>query len=579
MTGTIAPLLVGLSERANAAKDELQAYAADDPTGFRSEALAIVKAREDDSTCRYLLQLLLKHSRLAEYVADPAQSTSAEAIAVAKAAHELAAPLGPALSHILLHIVRDRSAGHVIVRIIDLLSALGLGKLILRLQRELISHADPRVCSKAVYELVRAGKGPALVAHTLLEGDPRVQANAVEALWDLQDKTVIPILAIAANSAHNRVVANALVGLYRHRCLDSVPQILALAAHPNPAHRASGIWAMGQTGDPRFLPLLNRVYGSSEGKVKTCAVRALSHIRKQRRPGGADVRMTLQKMEALEDGSRRLTVSLRAQDGIDLSSLSPMQFAIWEQGELVTDYSTQGIASPPVLIVGFGFPQFESKEDPYAVAVSQTVAACAALKRSTDPWRLERYFTEEGSRGNVKDSSASRDDASPLGQHIKNNRGFVTDSKFVTEILEDSDARDLASRDAAGVVRKLVGTASRAAGSRHLFVFFDTRNGLDEDAEALRRLAASLANQPLTMHGFAPGPEADYAVLRELCCATSGGTFQVVPIGNLERTVTQIYLGLMDCFEITYRVPNAETFPGCEVRAWTPDAAGALLVP
>jgi len=159
MTSTIASLLEGFSERATAVKDELKTYAACDPSGFRMEALPLVKNGAADAARRYIFHLLLKHASLAEYLADPAQSTTEQAIVVAKAGLELGIPLDGALDQILQEVVKDSGAGPTIVRIIDLFAALSLGKLVLRLQKELVTHPDPRVCSKRCLNLPGPARG------------------------------------------------------------------------------------------------------------------------------------------------------------------------------------------------------------------------------------------------------------------------------------------------------------------------------------------------------------------------------------------------------------------------------------
>ena len=78
----------------------------------------------------------------------------------------------------------------------------------------------------------------------------------MEALWQSSEQNLRPVLLIAGRSPHNRVAANALLGLYKHGSLDSIPLLLRMAADPDSTRKASALWAMGETGDPRFLPYL-----------------------------------------------------------------------------------------------------------------------------------------------------------------------------------------------------------------------------------------------------------------------------------------------------------------------------------
>lgn len=570
----------GFSEQAIAVKNELSTYATCDPIGFREEVLPFL-GNGSDTARRYLLLLLLKHAHFAEYLADPAQSTTEQAITVAKAAQELGVPLDLPLERIFSDAIRDNQAGPAIIRIIQLFSALSLGKLVLRFQNELLAHPDPRVCSKAVFELVKAGRGPALVAQMLTHPDPRVQANSVEALWGLSDNSTRAVLLLASRSPHNRVAANGILGLYRQAHLDSIPQLLRMASHPNPPHRASALWAIGETGDARFLPFLTREFATSEGKAKLGIVRALSRIRKQIRcvEGDGQVNTTLHESQILSDGSRRIVVALSS-PAREIAALSPTQFAVWEQNELVTRYSTRCLAGPPVLILGFAFPRFTSTDDRYAEAVSRALRTCLELKRGADPWCLERYLADEQSRAAVKEqpSLASPDDRSPLALHMKKHRGFLIDPEFIGEVIQEPGRRESASLDVITVIEKLLDMGSRLSGPRHLFIFFDPENALSGARDgALQRLAKSLPEEPVTLHGFAPNSGHDFTALRELCFSSNNGTFESLAIDQMERAVTDTYRALMDRYEIVYRLDPTPPQPGpCELRVST-SAGPALL--
>lgn len=586
MISTITPLLEAFSEQNTGVKDELLTYATCDPVGFRSEALPLVK-EGDEAARRYVFGLLLKHARLAEYLSDPSQSNDEEAAAIGRAALQLGVAVDVALERILTTVIRPRVGANenttvpIINRIIDLFSTLLLGKVILRFQKELMAHPDTRVASKAVGEIVRAGRGPALVAQLLLQGDPRVQANAVEALWGMNDKNAKSVLLIAARSPHNRVAANGLVGLYRLGALESIPQLIRMAAHPNAVHRASAVWAIGETGDPRFLPFLNREFGKSEGNPKTEIIRALSRIRKQIRSAEGQLHVTLRESRILPDGARRIVVALSGA-GDDLSTLAPTQFAIWEDSELVTQYSTHCVASPPILILGFGIPRFASIADPYAEAVSVALNACTDLKRGGDPWCLERYLVDDESRAVVNDEIplTAADHHSPLALHKKTHRGFLIDPAFVREVIHEPGPRERASLDVSTVIEKLVDTVSRHSGTRHLFIFFDPRDiaagGIKEGS--LRRLTEALREEPVILHGFAPSSGQDFPALRELCAATNNGTFQSVAEEQLPQAVTETYLALLDRYEIVYRGPNSKALQphACEMKVWSRHGTGAL---
>ncbi|MGA2601208.1 MAG: HEAT repeat domain-containing protein [Bryobacteraceae bacterium] len=571
METSIAPLLIGFSDRKSSAKDELKMYAESDPKAFREESLPLILSEETElGARRYLVNLLFKYAGMFEYLIDPARCNPEQACSLAKTVVGLGVPLDTALESALSNSVRDAAAGARLVRVLELLSTLSLGKHIVRYQEQLIVHADLNVRAKTAFEVGKFSKSPSWVTRMLMNGDPKVQASAVEALWGFGDENVKPVLLIAARSPYPGVAANGLLGLYRRGALDSIPQLLRMAVHPEDAHRAEAIWAIGETGDPRFLPYLTREYAKAEPKEKQRFIRALSRIRKQIPTPSETVEVRTAVLEArrMEDSSRRMVVALWSNGG-DISSLTPTQFGMWENEELVTDYSARCIASPPKLILGFALPRFTSKSDPYAQAVERGLSACADLKRARDMWRVERYLLETSSEAAQEVPSLfSKDERSKLTLHMKDNRGFVRDTDLIRKLFTDCGPRETALRDVTKSIEKLVDVASSAAGLRHLFVFFDPAAA---DENKVQRFTDTLRGEPLTLHGFGRESDHDDKPLRELCAVTNGGSYECVPLERLPDLITETYLGLIDRYEIVYKPETPAPEVGkCELRIWTP---------
>jgi hypothetical protein len=579
MQSTIAPLLEQFSARPVAVKDELRTYAECDPDGFLKEVLPVVRSNGDPQARLYLVHLLLKSRLLVEYLVDASQSVLEDAVAVAKTIRDLGVPIVSGLENAFIASLKDKSAGAIVIRLMELSRALSLDKLIMQFQDELMAHTDTKVRSKAALEIGLASKNPAWVVRMLLHGDPRVQANAVESLWDSADHNVRSVLMIGARSPHGRVAANGLYGLYRQGALESVTQLLKMAADADPDRRASALWAIGETRDPRFLPWLTRAYEKAEGKEKQRVLRAMSRVRQQVRAYAVagDIRMTVVESAILPDKSRRIAVAMWSRNG-DLSSLSPSQFALWENNELVTGYTARCVASPPLLIVGLALPRFDSEADPYAQAVERALTACVELKRAADPWCAVRYLTDDDSRAAAARHAPmlGRDVQSALSTHMKNHRGFVLDPELMQQVILDPGQREVAAKDFAACVDRLVDITDRVSGPRHLFVFFTAESAAEEP---IRRLARSLRSEAVTLHGFAAEGQVECAPLQDLC-GQRNGTFQAVPVEHLPKAVTETYLALLSRYEILYTAPSD---PGeaalCDVRISSPQGCGQVNVP
>lgn len=578
MEVTIGSLVTGFPERQAAVKDQLRSNAQRDPGGFLEEAIPIINGGADHGARRYLVHLLMKQGQLLEYLIDPAMCNAGEAKTLAKSLQELGFPLETPLDERLGAALRETGAQAAIIRILDLLSSLSLGTIILQVQEELMAYPDLTVRSKAALEIVRFGKSTAWVAHLLLRGDARVQANAVEALWQSSEQNLRPVLLIAGRSPHNRVAANALLGLYKHGSLDSIPLLLRMAADPDATRRVSALWAIGETGDPRFLPYLAGEFLTAEGKEKQRIVRALSRIRTSIRAADEteSVRVTVLDAQIRSDGSRRITAALYSR-GEDLSSLQATRFAMWEADELITDYSTRCVASPPLLILGFAAPRFMSTANLYGQAVAQALNGLADLKRAEDPFRLERFVLIDGPNdADEPVSHLNRPEPRPLSSHRTVHRGFLTDPEFIHKTIRDPGARDAAGRDVAEAMERIVRLTVRLSGPRHIFVFFDPA---DISERSLARFAKSLRNEAVTLHGFAPDSENDYSQVRDVCVASLGGTFQSAPMERLPQLLAETYLGLFHRYEILYRTASGRTEAAtCQLRIRTPRGAGEATV-
>ncbi len=577
MNGNIAPLLERFTERPSAVREELRIYAEGDPQGFRQEVMPLLRNGCDAAARRFILQLLVQHSGLIGYLADPAQSPIESAIAFAKELRDSGVPLETALDHLLASAVCDRDAGDTIVRLLALFSALSWSTRIIELRTELMAHCDERVRSKAAMEIAKSIKSAAWVASILIKEHPRVQANAVEGLWDNPDRDLKPILMIASRSPHGRVAANGLLGLYRHGALESIALLLKMAEAGDPDRRGSAIWAMGETQDPRFLPFLIAAFEKAQGKDKHRVLRALSRIRQQQKAAEQAGKVLLRVLGASvrEDGSRWLNVSVWSQSA-SLGSMPATRFALWENERLITDYSVQIVPTPPVLIVGCVTPRFTSKVDAYGQAVERALLACADLKRSMDPWCMQRYL--ESVQTSTPDSQVSMSSGDPaLALHLKIHRGFVLAPDLFRKMAAEPGPRTRATTDVTLAIAKVVHVLGSASGRRHVLAFFESS---PVDEVLLRRLANSLKTESLSLHGFAPQSGSGHDLIRELCETTPGGSFAAVPHDRLGDAVMQAYLALLDRYEITYPAPDpaAPAPPRCELRLSAPQGAVSLAI-
>ncbi len=110
----------------------------------------------------------------------------------------------------------------------------------------------------------------------LQSADPRVRANAIEALWHTPSSEAVSIFKSVLNDSHHRVVANALVGLHYRKDSQALSLMIDLTDHLSPKFRVAMVWALGVVGDRRAVPTLQKLLNDPSESVREKAERVLA---------------------------------------------------------------------------------------------------------------------------------------------------------------------------------------------------------------------------------------------------------------------------------------------------------------
>jgi HEAT repeats len=163
-------------------------------------------------------------------------------------------------------------------RALDLFDMYGDPDVLARWVRTLTNNPDDRVRSKAVKIFCQFRPNLTLVEQQLASDDSRIRANALEGIWDLKTANVEQIFLRFADDTHHRVVANALVGLFKAcpaQQESALKRMIGLTRHPSHLFRRAAIWALTQTLDRRAIPALEALANDPEPAVKIKAAQAL----------------------------------------------------------------------------------------------------------------------------------------------------------------------------------------------------------------------------------------------------------------------------------------------------------------
>jgi len=165
-------------------------------------------------------------------------------------------------------------------RILELLDAIADSGRVAPMLAHLTNHPNARLRAKV--SLLIARWTPNLRATEIrLEGkDARVRANAVESLWGDKSNRASALLWRAVKDEDNRVIGNALFGLYELQDQNVIPYIFSMAGHEKPLFRATAAWTMGETKDPQFLPALEKLTHDLYASVRKSAARGMAQMPK-----------------------------------------------------------------------------------------------------------------------------------------------------------------------------------------------------------------------------------------------------------------------------------------------------------
>ena len=519
--------------------------------------------------------------RPAAEIADFKHLRLTEAASIAKAERERGRLIDGEIADLLLHELEQNTTATFLPQVghlLDLLSELGAERLILPFKATLIASADPLVRAKATLLIGRTLKSIPWLSRRTLDPDPRVQANAIEALWGVEGPDAREILESSLKSPHAPVIANTLVALYRMGDIASVPLLVQMAGHTEESFRVSARWAMGETGDPRFFPYLTAAFRTDAGECHGMTLRALARLRRRltalEQAGQLSIRVWGARIAP--GGTREIGISLLLGLREKPLALGPTSLVITEASRLITEYTFAPVAQPDLLVVGFVIPRILSEADPYRLAIERGITRCISVKHKQDLWVLDRFLSGAQAETEQRESLTDLPEDHLLLNHIKANRGFLTDPAMIAKLIPGDCPRDTASQDLTASLQKVMRAQARVVGTRHAFVFLDPERAVPD--AALASLANEAQESDIAIEGMALDSVESSAAFEALCAA-SGGSFTKLPPDRMVEELSRVHEGLRNRYRICYPDPGAAgDAVSAEVSLYSSDGWGKIVV-
>ena len=161
------------------------------------------------------------------------------------------------------------------MRALDLLSITARSAHQIPVVRKLLQHPNARVRSRAATLMVKVTRDLDWVVTSLDDDEARVRANTLEAFWNPGvSESLKSLLWKALSDADNRVVGNALLGLYRQGDQRMVCLMREMTTDPSERFRSTAVWLLGQTGQRELLPDVQPLVRDPSLMVRRAAVRA-----------------------------------------------------------------------------------------------------------------------------------------------------------------------------------------------------------------------------------------------------------------------------------------------------------------
>jgi HEAT repeat protein len=527
---------------------ELLEHAPDD---FCTAAIEVLAGDDSERVKRYLVALLWTNNLLIPCLTDPSTPQNmAEAIA------KLARRVDPQLPAKLVGFVLDRTdvePPECLERILVLLRSMPDSAGFRPLLTPLLRHPNPRIRSKVALLAGEGNRNRTWFERRMLEDDPRMRANAIESAGQAATEDLRPLFRAAALDSNNRVVGNALIALYRLGDAMAVGNLYDLVSRPDPAFRATGVWAMGETGDTRFLPVLARILTDPNETIKAATFRAIRKLRGRDNSTGVPLSVRVLADPILTD--RELKIAFGVADGNKpVNGVPATQIRILVNGDHVYKYAIQEQESPRRMSVAFLLSRAANCPSELRESQREAMERCFEQRRGADGWMIAHHAGAGASSG-VRQEVL-------FGVRLESmDSAHVRPVASLTELRNALEPRDSAKRlDFATAFLALCQELRPSRLSAHLFLVAPDSAGCTDTAS----LARAAQEARVSVHAICGGPADGF---REMCEST-GGFFSTA--SDIPGAVCATYRGLSHRYMANLtvdgdvkRVQVAVRSPGC----------------
>lgn len=260
------------------------------PQRFADAACLVLRETVPDAGRNFLLGILMERDVFLKVLPDPKIFNREKALELAHVVHRAYPNVESQLLRQALQDIVGPGANppddvdwDKLHRVLEILGNMGSTNRVMTILTNFLRSSTANIRAKLAPLIVRSIRNPQWMRELVSDVDANVRANAVEVFLtvDPLPEEMETLQKLAADSNH-RVATTTLVVLSRHGARDMAEaRLIEFCHHKDPAFRAATAWAMGKTGNPLFLPELQRMVREEQGDVKRMAFLSCVSLRKE----------------------------------------------------------------------------------------------------------------------------------------------------------------------------------------------------------------------------------------------------------------------------------------------------------
>jgi len=512
---------------------------------------------------RYLVSLLVSRGLLIDVLRQIGRDDAAVAGHLARLAQRLSPGFERSLARAVLDAEHAREPNGEAEFLLGLLGALSAGATVLPLLGPLRHSEDPRVRSRMASLLGRTAGAQRWFTTLKDDPDPRVRANAIEALWTTEGPFAAACFESAVEDPHHRVVASAWVGTYLQGDAAAVAGLATMAQHADPRFCAAAAWAMGETGDTRFIPLLWRLRRDPAASpvVARNALQAIKRITETVTNGAPEpLELRVLRLDREAGGPWRAEVLVRDRRSSEAPALRATDWNLSAGSEPVWSYAMERVEAVRGVSLGILLPASQTKNPAREAALPALLRPCFASRRHHGSRVVAFYSEDPPTQVCEKTGDILRLGEEVAARHDDNAPQILTEP---ARILGAADARQDVRRLPGGPLRPLealAGWLGSAPGDRHVVIVLDKLHESAWSEDGLAPAIEAARKRSVTVHLLASWhlPDGQLRRLAQLAAGTGGLVLRVRDHGECSARMTDLVDALACRFRLRFEPPAAE---------------------